>query len=91
MESRWRLEKHGPAQLRLNGQHRGIEALQVARLQNAATFVGSLNQIVGFGQRGCQRFLYQQIESRIEQHGGDSMVMHGGNGDCGCVEMKVGS
>jgi len=85
-----RLEKHGPAQLRLNGQHRGIEALQVARLQNAATFVGSLNQIVGFGQRGCQSFSTSRSSpassSTERQH-----VMHGGNGDCGCVEMKVGS
>ncbi len=86
-----RLEKHGPAQLRLNGQHRRIEALQVAGLQNAAAFVGARNQIVGFDERSCQRLFHQQVESRIEQHGRNRVMMHRGDGDCCCVKMKVGS
>ena len=32
------LKKHGPPQLRLHGQHGGVEALQVARLQDALGF-----------------------------------------------------
>ena len=83
------LEEHGAAQLRLNGQHRGVEALQVAGLQNALALGGSRNQIVGLGKRGGQRLFYEQVKARIEQSRGNRMMMHGRDGDGGCVEMKV--
>ena len=62
-----RLEEHGAAQLRLHGQHRGIEALQVAGLQDALAPLCARDQIVGLGKTGGQRLFNQQVEARIEQ------------------------
>ena len=44
------LKEHGAAQLRLNGENRGVEALQMAGLQDALAFVRSPDQIVGVVQ-----------------------------------------
>jgi hypothetical protein len=62
----------------------------VAGLQNALATLRARNQVVGFGERGGQRLFHQQVETGVEQHRGDRMVMHGGNGDGGRVQLEIG-
>jgi hypothetical protein len=85
-----RLKEHGPAQLGLHGEHGGVEALEVSGLENALLLFGESDEIVGFGQRGGQGLFDEKIEARVEQRGGDRVVMDRGHGNTGGVEMKVG-
>ncbi len=83
-------KEHGAAQLRLDGEDGGIEALQMAGLQNALALFRALDQIVGLGERGGQRLFDQQVEAGIEQSRSYLMMVHGGNGDAGGVQMQIG-
>ena len=84
------LKEHGAAQARFDGQHSGVETLQVPRLQDAPALVRPIYQIVGLLQARSQRFLHQQIEARIQQGRSHSMMVHGGNGHRSCIEPQVG-
>jgi hypothetical protein len=77
-------------ELRLDGQHRGVEAFQMARLQYELAPVRTIDQVIGLLKARGQRLLDQQIEARIEQGSGYGVMMDSGNGDGGCVEMEVG-
>ena len=82
-----RLKEHGPAQLRLHGQHRRIEAFQMSRLQNASADLRNADQIVSLGQRSCQWLFDEQIEARIQQGRGHGVMVHRGDGNRGCVKL----
>jgi hypothetical protein len=84
------LKKHGTAQRGLDGQDGGVEALQVAGLKDALAIAGFPDQVVGLREAGGEGLFDKQIEARIEQGGGDGMMMNGGNGHAGRVEMKIG-
>jgi len=85
-----RLKEHGTAQFWLDGEHSGVEALQVTRLQDAPGSFGTRNQVVSFGERCGEGLFDQQIDPGIEQRSGNGVVMNGGNGDRGCVELEIG-
>jgi len=81
--------------LRLDGQDRGVEALQVAGLDDEAAFAASArpcnpDQIVGLGEARGEGLFDQHVEACIEQGRGYGMMMDGGHGDGGCVETKIG-
>jgi hypothetical protein len=89
-----RLKEHGPAQLGLDGQHGGVEALKMAGLKDellsGSTLFGECNQLVGFSKRGGQRLFDQQVEAGLEQGGRDGVVMNGGDGDRGGIQLQIG-
>ncbi len=84
------LKEHGPAQLRLHRQHRGIEALQMAGLQNALPLGSKRKQLIRLGELRGQRLFHQQVESRIQQGRSYRMMMHRGHGHGGCVHLEIG-
>ena len=84
-----RLKEHGAAQLGLDGEDGGIETLKMAGLQDAAVLFGESEKIVGLGKRGRDRLFDEDVESRLEQGSGDSVVVGRGNSDTGCIEMKT--
>jgi hypothetical protein len=86
-----RLKKHGPLELRLNGEHSRVEALKVARLQDAVAYVGDADQVVCFSEGCGQRFFNQQIDTGLEQLSGNSMMMDRRNGHRRCIQAQIGS
>jgi hypothetical protein len=86
-----RLKEHGPAQSRLNGQHGGIESLQMARLQDAPAALGACDQVVSLGKVRRQRLFYEHVDPGIEQFDRDGVVMNRRHGHAGSVHAKVGS
>ena len=84
------LKEHGAAEPGLDGEHGGIEALEMAGLQDAPALFGAGYEVFGFGQARGQRLLDQQVEARGEERGSDGMVMNRGNGDGGCMEGEAG-
>jgi len=59
------LKEHGAAQFGLDGEHGGVEALEVAGLQNAAAFGGSPDEVVSFGKCRDQRLFDEKVEARV--------------------------
>ena len=62
-----RLKKHGAAELGLDGKDGGVEALEMAGLQNALALFGAGDEVVGFRKAGGERLFDQQVEASIEQ------------------------
>ena len=77
-------------QLRLDGQHRGVEAFQMSGLQDAFAFFRSLDQVVGFGEARGQGLLDQQVQARIQQRRGHRMMLHRGDGNRSRGQLEVG-
>jgi hypothetical protein len=85
-----RLKEHGPPDFWLDGKDGGVEALEMAGLQNAPAFLRAGDEIVSFRKAGGERLFNQEIESGVEQSRGDLVMMYGGHGDgCG-VELQIG-
>jgi hypothetical protein len=85
-----RLKKHGPRELLSDGKHRRIEAFKVAGLDDAVFFC-PLDEIIGLLKIRGQRFFNQQVDAGVEKLGGDGVMMHGGHGHAGGVEIEIGS
>jgi hypothetical protein len=84
------LEEHGTAELRLNGEDGGVEALEVTGLQDAGVFGGKSEEVVGLGE-GCGQGLFdQEVEAGAEQGRGDGVVVNRGHGYGGRVNVKIG-
>ncbi len=79
--SRWHLEEHGLGEERDGRPHRRIEALQVSGLSDAAMPPGEFDQLVGFGDRGGERLLNQDINAALDQFAGDAEMADSGNRD----------
>lgn len=62
-----RLEEHGAAKLRLNCQDGGIEAFEMAGLENALVLLGDRNQFARLRRGGGNRLFDEQIEPRLKQ------------------------
>jgi len=84
------LEKHGAAELWLDGEDGGVEALKMAGLEDAAALFSASDQVVGFSESGGERLFDEQVDAGFEQGRGYGVVVDGGNGDGGGVEMEVG-
>jgi len=84
-----RLKEHGAAELGLDGENGGVEALEVAGLEDFFLFPCQGNEVVGFSEGGGKRLFDEQVEPGMEQRGGYRVVMDGGNGDGGGVETEV--
>jgi len=87
-----RLKKHGTSQLRLHRQHGGVEALKMAGLQDAFFLAGfdDAEEVVGFSEGGGERLFDEQVEARLKQRRGYRVVVNGGDGDGGGVDLEVG-
>lgn len=84
-----RLKKHGTPQLRQDGKHGGVEALEVPGLQDALVLYGQIEQFISLSERGGYRLFDEQIEPGLKQHGRNRVVIHGGNGDRRRVEAEI--
>jgi hypothetical protein len=84
------LEKHGAAEFGLDSEDSGVEAFEVAGLEDAVAAVGAGDEVVGFSDGGGDRLFDQHVKAGIEQRGGNGMVMHGGDGDGGRVQFEIG-
>jgi hypothetical protein len=85
-----RLKEHGPPDFWLDGKDGGVEALEMAGLQDATAFFSAGDEIVSFRKAGGERLFNEEIESGVEQRGGHLVMMYGGHGDgCG-VEVEIG-
>jgi hypothetical protein len=82
-----RLEKHGHVDVGMDGEHGGVEALQVAYLEDALMTRRELNQRVRFGERRGDRLFDENIDAGLEQCTGDGCVGAGGDADGGGVEL----
>jgi hypothetical protein len=84
-----RLKEHGTAQFGLDGKDGGVEALEVAGLQDATAFVGSADEVVGLGESGDEWLFDEQVEAGIEEGRGYRVVMDCGNGDGGRMKAEI--
>jgi hypothetical protein len=84
-----RLKEHGPPDFCFDGEDGGIEALEMAGLQDALTFLSAVDEIVGFRKAGGEWLFNQEIESGVEQSRGHGVMMHGGHGDSCSVEVQI--
>jgi hypothetical protein len=84
-----RLKEHGSAQLGLHSQHRGVEALKMAGLQDPAVLFGENDKFLGLRQRCREWFFDEQIEPGIKERRSHRVVMHRGNRDRGRVDVKI--
>ena len=57
------------------GYDRGIEALEMAGLQDAIVAAGGGDQGVGFFERGGYGFFYQHVDALLEELAADSRVL----------------
>jgi len=62
----------------------------MAGLQNAFAHFGTCQQIVGLVKRCSQRLLDKQVQACIQERRRHSVVVHGGNGNGGRIELKIG-
>jgi hypothetical protein len=85
-----RLKKHGAAQFWLDGENGGVEAFKVAGLQDALAFFSTGDQVIGFGEGGGEGFFDEQVHAGVEQRRGNGVVVDGGNGDGGGVDLEIG-
>ena len=85
-----RLKEHGPPDFWLDRKDGGIEALEMARLQDALAFLSAGDEVVGLRKAGGEGLFNQEVESSFEQSRGHGVMMHSGHGDgCG-VEVQIG-
>src|SRR5208337_2302619 len=83
-------EKHGLGQQREGGAYGGIEALEMPGLGDPAARGGQLNQFVGLGERGGQRFFDQHVYAGNDQVARNGEMMHGRNRDQSGLHLDVG-
>lgn len=86
-----RLKKHGASQLRLDGEHGWVEALEMTGLKDALLLFGERDEFISFGECGREWFLDEHIEAGFEQCAGYCVMLHGGHGDAGGIEVQVGA
>ena len=84
---RWISKKRGRVRAAFQLDDRGVEALQVADLQDAAAALGGLDQAVGGGEVGRDGLLHQDVDAGVEQRAADFRVDGGGRGDDGGVDL----
>jgi hypothetical protein len=71
-----RLKKHGPPQFGLDSQHRGVESLQMAGLQNpSALALASAKQSSASASVAASGFSTSKSRSRIQQRRGNRVMM----------------
>ncbi|HKF47564.1 MAG TPA: hypothetical protein VKB38_09425 [Terracidiphilus sp.] len=56
-----RLKEHGPAEARLDGEDGGVEALEVADLEDAVCAGGAGDEVVGFSEGGGDGFFDEDV------------------------------
>lgn len=86
-----RLKEHGTAQLRLDREHRRVEALQMAGLEDAVVLLRKANEFVGLRERGGEGFLDEQVQTGFKEHRSGRMMEHGGHRNRGRVYAKIPS
>ena len=81
----------GDVLARLDGQDGGVEAFQVAGLQDPGSALRAGYQVVGFVEGCGEGLLDQQIEAGIEEHSGDGAMLNGRHRDAGGVQAEIGA
>jgi hypothetical protein len=84
------LKEHRAANARFDGQHGGVEAFQMAGLQNAAVTLGARNQVVSLSEGRSKRLFNEKIKARVEQLRRHGVVMHGWHSDTRRIEVEIG-
>jgi len=85
-----RLKEHGALETRGDRKHRGIEALEVAGLNDKLSAFGAGNEVVGLGEICGQGLFDEQVDAGIEEPHGDGVMMDGRHGDAGSIEIEIG-
>jgi len=64
----------------------------MAGLQDAFFLAGfdDAEEVVGFSEGGGERLFDEQVEARLKQRRGYRVVVNGGDGDGGGVDLEVG-
>jgi hypothetical protein len=74
-----RLKEHGHVDIGVHCEDGGVEALQVADLEDALVARGQNDERIGFGQRRCDGLFDQDIDAGLEQGASDCGVSAGGH------------
>src|SRR5579872_799056 len=83
-------KKHGPRNDRNSCADRGIEALQMSNLTDAAESVRKADQFVGFGERCRQRLFDEHVDSGLHQLLGGFEVVNRRYRHRGSLDFAVG-
>jgi hypothetical protein len=83
-------KKHGARDNGKSSANRGIEALQVSDLADAAQVVRQANKFVGFRERSGQRLFDQHIDACLHQLLRGLEVVNSGHGDRGSLHFAMG-
>ena len=73
----------------LDGDHRGIEAFDVADLQDAREFLCGSEESIGFGQIARHRFFDKDIETEFHQAAACGSVVDSRDGDARGVDVAA--
>jgi hypothetical protein len=85
------LEEHGAGELGLDAEDSGVEALEVADLEDAVVFLGEGDEGVGFSEGGGDGLFDEAVDAGRKELRGDVVVMDGRNGYRGGVEAEAGA
>jgi hypothetical protein len=80
------LEEHGSVDAGFERGDGGVEAFEVADLNEAVVLVGEVDELICLGESGGDGFFDKQVQACCEQGGGYVEVGGGGNADRGGVE-----
>ncbi len=83
-----RLKEHGLIEVGNEGPDGGVEALQVADLQNEVIGLRAGDQVVCFRKGAGNGFFDQRVDTGVKDRGGDGSVEGGRGTDRGCVEFE---
>jgi hypothetical protein len=83
-----RLKKHGPRKMRLDGENGRVESHKMAGLQDAPFLFGLANEVVCLIETGRERLFHEQIEAGFEQSRRNGVMLHGGHGHAGGMNVK---
>src|SRR5207237_8780839 len=82
-------EKERAVENRFDGDHRGIEAFDVADLQDALEFFCGGSESVSLGQIARHRIFDEDVEAEFHQAAADSGVIDGWHGDARGIDMAA--
>ena len=74
-----RLDEQRVGEQRLHGQHRRVEPLQVADLEDAAALAGKRNEVVRLGQGGGDGLFHEHVQVGEQAGAGHLVVQHRGH------------
>src|SRR4051812_45303749 len=83
------LEEHGLGEQRNSGANGRIKALEMADHSNAGSALRQADELVGLGQRWCERLLDEHVYARFHQLASDVQVLNGWNSDRSRFGLRI--